>query len=293
MTGFEDPYWPRASTWLGRTAGEPRFAVLGVPLNISITPGRCDLAPGAIRAVLRRYSTWDYQGMRDVADLAAADRGDLADPNPEAIAAHVAEAAGSVLAILGGDNGLTRPAFQGMAVGRGLRLADCGLITVDAHLDLRSLDLGAINGNPVRGLLADGLPGENIVQIGPQDFTNSAVYAQVAAEAGIRVVPRHRVRDLAVTFAEELERLAGRVGAVYVDLDLDALDRAYAPGCPGARPGGFTPADMFAVARIAGAHPQVEVVDLVEFDPTADVADTTALVAAAVLLHFAAGIASR
>ena len=61
----------------------------------------------------------------------------------------------------------------------------CGLLTIDAHLDLRSLDGGLSNGNPVRALLADGLPGGQIVQVGLQSFANSAAYAEVAREAGI------------------------------------------------------------------------------------------------------------
>ena len=46
-------------------------------------------------------------------------------------------------------------------------------MTLDAHLDLRDLEGGQTNSNPIRGLLEDGLPGHNIVQIGIQAFVNS------------------------------------------------------------------------------------------------------------------------
>ena len=71
------------------------------------------------------------------------------------------------------------------------------------------------------------------------------------------------------------------------------LDRAFAPGCPGARPGGMTPRQLAAAARLAGAHPSVVAADFVEVDATADVAEITLQSLATVFLAFAAGVASR
>src|SRR5690606_14031193 len=79
---------------------------------------------------------------------------------------------------LGGDNSLTYPVGRGAA-------AD-GLITIDAHFDLRD---GVSNGSPVRRLVQDAPEGERIdpariVQIGIADFANSAAYARRAADWG-------------------------------------------------------------------------------------------------------------
>ena len=57
--------------------------------------------------------------------------------------------------LLGGNNAVTRPAAHGL----GLPLDKVGLITLDAHFDMRDTDQGPMNGNPVRCLLEDGLPG--------------------------------------------------------------------------------------------------------------------------------------
>src|SRR3954447_26466935 len=77
----DDLRWPRASAWLaGEHEGTPTrsFAVLGAPLRLgSITRGRCDLAPSAIRAALYRYSTYDFDAAVDVRCLRAVDLGDL------------------------------------------------------------------------------------------------------------------------------------------------------------------------------------------------------------------------
>src|SRR6266568_5073939 len=76
-----DPLWPRASEWLaGQHApyAQRKIAVLGVPsASGSITPGRSDLAPAAVRDALARFSTYDLEHGDDLESIAASDRGDL------------------------------------------------------------------------------------------------------------------------------------------------------------------------------------------------------------------------
>ncbi|HUJ23540.1 MAG TPA: agmatinase family protein [Bryobacteraceae bacterium] len=299
----DDPNWPRAAAWLaGAHAPEPagRLAVLGAPLHLgSITPGRSDLAPAAVRSVLARLSTYDLECDRDLSRIAVSDLGDLplaemtpADAlHPIAGAVRSALAAADALVLLGGDNSITRPALRGMAG----EIERAGLLTLDAHLDLRDLNPALTNGNPVRALLADGLPGSQIVQIGIQPFANSRAYFEVAREAGIRVIPISAVRARGIenTVAEALDLLDQAVETIYVDLDLDVLDRVFAPAAPGSRPGGLTPAELRSVARLCGAHPKVRAMDLVEIDPTRDVAEATVFAAGLCLVSFASGLLGR
>src|SRR5262249_17469286 len=141
--------------------------------------------------------------------------------------------------VIGGDNGVTRPGVHGVADSLAGSppgsLKNCGLITLDAHFDLRDLSDGLTNGNPVRALLADGLPGEYIVQIGIQPFANSEAYARVASDAGITVVTMSQIRAHGVErlLTESLDDLSERVEHIYVDLDIDSLDRIFAPATPG------------------------------------------------------------
>jgi arginase family enzyme len=301
-----DPHWPRASAWL---AGEftpsssnsfGGLAVIGAPLRLgSITPGRCDLAPAAIRAILRKFSVYDIESDVDLRRLAVRDLGDLPladlkledafEPLRDAVRSALADA--DAVVVLGGDNGVTRPGVHGIADS----LEECGLITLDAHFDLRDLSNGLSNGNPVRALLADGLPGKNIVQIGIQPFANSQAYAQVANDAGITVVTMSQIRahDVERLVGESLDDLSERVEHIYVDLDVDALDRIFAPATPGSRPGGLTPYELRRAAWLCGAHPKVRAIDLVEVDPTQDVADATVMATASCLLSFASGLLTR
>ncbi len=193
--------------------------------------------------------------------------------------------------LLGGDNGITRPGLH--ALGPDLR--DCGLLTFDAHHDLRDLGRGLTAGNPIRALLRDGLPGTNVVQIGIQAFTNSRTYAQVARDAGIVVVTADEVyaQGIDSVVKSALEYLASKTKAIYVDLDVDVLDRAFAPACPGSRPGGLQPWMLRRAVRVCGRHQSVRMMDIVEVDPTKDIADVTCLAAASFLLAFASGVASR
>ena len=82
---------------------------------------------------------------------------------------------------------LMGPAFD--ATGSyALALVELGVITLDAHHDVRSLDNGPSNGTPIRGLIEeDGLPGGNVHQIGIHSFANSAAYRSYCDDAGIAV----------------------------------------------------------------------------------------------------------
>lgn len=302
MPSKTDPNWPRASAWLAGERLEDaarRLTVLGAPAaRGSITPGRCDLAPAAIRKALERFSTYHFGSGCDVRRVHASEAGDLEissftpeqafEPTRAGLERALEHADAVVL--LGGDNSITRPGCHALG-----DLGRCGLVTLDAHLDLRYLYEGLTNGNPVRALLRDGLPGGHIFQIGIQSFANSAPYAAVAREAGIHVITAECVmeRGIAAVLEEALRHLDTRVDRIYIDLDLDVLDRIYAPATPGSRPGGLTPHHVRQAARMCGEHPKVRVMDVVEMDPTQDVAGATALIAAACLLEFAAGLAGR
>lgn len=297
----EDQNGPRASQWLSggqKKPGRVSLAVLGVPLNCSTAADQCDLAPDAIRQALSRLCLYDADANVDVGLVKAQDFGDVSLAGTSAEGnffrcvevirrAHV----GECTVLLGGDNAVTRPGVHSL----GFPLERCGLLTFNAHHDLTDLGHGLTNENPVRALLRDGLPGGQVMQIGIQPFTNSTAYAQIAWEEQITVVTADEVyaHGIEVVVRECLENLSGKVDAIYVNLDMDVLDRAYAPACSGSRPGGLQPWMLRKAARLCGQHPKVRVMDIVEIDPTKDIADATCLGAASFFLAFASGMARR
>lgn len=276
-----DPFWPRASTLIGPRGS---VALVDAPLNKSISPGNCDQAPAAIRAGLAYFSNHHYAAgttVNGLEDLGACN-GLLTD-----LGDRLASRSSEKCVILGGDNGVTYFGVHSLRV----PLETIAVITLDAHHDVRHLTDGRHNGNPIRALIEDGLPGPQVWQLGIQSFANSTDYAHYCSTMGIQVVPRDTIPTggLPAAFAAALSAASQLAEVVYVDLDIDVLDRAFCPGSPGARPGGVTPAELRQVAFLAGQHPKVRAMDIVELDPSRDQNQVTTLTAAACLLEFVAG----
>jgi arginase family enzyme len=192
--------------------------------------------------------------------------------------------------VLGGNNAVTRPIAHGL----GMPLGKIGLITLDAHFDMRETDQGPLNGNPVRCLLEDGLPGANICQIGLAPFANTRKMHEDALAAGIGIFDLGFVLDEGIERAidDALERLS-HVEAILVDFDIDVIDRGQFPGAPGARPGGLPVWDFFRAARRLAEEERVRVVDLTEYDPFVDGGDLSALTAARWVAEILAGYRMR
>ncbi|WP_193596625.1 agmatinase family protein [Microbacterium sp. YJN-G] len=299
MALSHDELWPRAGSWPAPVPGSRADAVLlGVPTwRTSLSPTGAQATPAAIREALTRYSaTLMGPPVLDLNDvLRIADAGDVADPDGEAGVERAAERVrelsrdARLVVALGGDNSLTYPVARGAG-------AD-GLITIDAHFDLRD---GVSNGSPVRRLVQDAPEGERIdprriVQLGIADFANSAAYARRAADWGIRVITLDEVRrrGIADVAAEALE-VAGAGARIHLDIDVDAVDRANAPGCPASVPGGLAAAELRTLVRALAADPRVVSADIAEVDATADAADgRTVRLAALCVLELLAGLAAR
>lgn len=295
-----DPLWPRASAWLATAGGGTEtgdLAFLGVPASArSITPTGAHATPAAVRAALARYSTYAHSSGVDVAQLIALDLGDVADPDGTGGEEHTAAAASAageragLLVAVGGDNSITFPLMRGLA---GEHLPDWGLITIDAHHDLRD---GDSNGSPVRRLVEAGLPGDHIVQVGIADFSNSAAYAARARDLGITVAPRDAFYETdpaeIALWALEIAGDGGR--PVFVDIDVDVCDLAVAPGCPSAAPGGISAYELRRLVFALAGDSRVRGLDITEIDATADAPDgRTVRLAALLVLEAAAGVAAR
>lgn len=315
-----DPSWPRAGDWPGPTGDAVDVALLGVPAwRTSLSPTGAHATPAAVRAALRRYSPAlvpdrplpdggpsarvrpvasggpaERTGPVDLAGLTFADLGDVDEPDGakgEArtrAAVRAALECARLLVALGGDNSVTVATALGAW---GDDLATAGLVTLDAHHDLRD---GVSNGSPVRRLIEAGLDPRRVVQVGIADFANSAEYARRAVELGITVV---HVDELRRRGPEEVMRAAMEVagaagGPVHLDVDVDVCDRSVAPGCPASVPGGIAAWELRALVRAAALDGRLRSADVVEVDATADAPDgRTVRLAALCVLELAAGLA--
>ena len=288
-----DPNWPTANKLLKSTNSE--LALIGVPaFQTALSPTSAQLTPLAIRQALARYSTFAGSSNTELIDSGITDLGDVESPDHAEGEARVALAVAGLLdkhkivIALGGDNSIT----YSVATGIFTDLSKIGLITFDAHHDLRD---GASNGSPIWRLIKAGLPGANIVQIGLSDFANSGPYARRASESGITTIHRAELRERkiseVVTQALEIAGSNGR--EIYVDIDVDICDRSVAPACPASVPGGISADELRQCANLVARDPRVRVIDITEIDAAADAPDgRTVRLAALLVLEIAAGLAA-
>ena len=289
--------WPNLADLLDGAGSDAPVGLVGAPLAAgSVTPGGCDQAPYRLRETLRRIGLYDVDTGRELSSRIA-DHGDadiaglsIEEATPvirETVTTAVERRALTLVA--GGNNAVTRPAL--LALGD---LKSVGLITLDAHLDMRDLDQGLSNGNPVRALIRDGLPGANIAQVGLAAFANTQAMHRDALDAGNCLVSMADLRRDGIEAA--IDRAFDHVShceAVLVDCDIDVIDRAQMPAAPGARPGGMAVEDFFWAVRTLAAEPRVKAIDLTEWDPPLDPTDLSALTAARWVAECLAGYESR
>jgi arginase family enzyme len=290
--------WPNLCDLVVSAETAAPVGLLGVPLAAgSVTPGACDQAPLVLRQTLKRIGRYNVETGRELATQMA-DHGDVevcgptiekATPKIRASVEQCVKAHALTL-LIGGNNAVTRAGVHGL----GRPLEEVGLITLDAHFDMRDTSDGLSNGNPVRALIEDGLPGANIAQIGLAPFANSKTMHDDALAAGNFVVTIGEVRHNGILVAVEraLKHVA-HCQAILVDCDIDVIDRSQFPGAPGARAGGMDASDFFAAARRLAAEPRVRVIDLTEWDPSLDSSDLSALTAGRWLAEVLTGFEAR
>jgi arginase len=242
-----------------------RISLLGIPNdeNSSFLRGPAE-APPLIRGELfsDAYSAWSETGV----DLGGrfVDQGDLAfdgaaDPW-EVIEQGVtaAMAAGDPVLSLGGDHAITHPILR--AVRR--RHPSLTILHIDAHADIYDAYEGnrRSHASPFARILEEGLC-DRLIQVGLRTI-NDEHRAQFA-RFGVEVV---EMPALELTTP------------VYISLDLDGLDPAFAPGVSHREPGGLTTRQV--IDLIQAIDRPIVGADIVEYNPRCDLGGMTATVAA-------------
>ncbi|HET7629411.1 MAG TPA: formimidoylglutamase [Bacillales bacterium] len=307
QAGFKDSEVTKAheiiQPWNGGESVDG-FGLIGAPLSKpSISHSGAAEAPAAIRSALSSYTTYAIDSEVDLKTETLQDFGDVAMHVTDLAESHrrientfseIFQSHPHMLPIiLGGDHSISCPSIKAFAQAKGT----IGVIQFDAHHDLRNLeDGGPSNGTPFRGLLEAGaLRGENLVQIGIRDFSNSREYHEYGRQQGVTIYTMQDVVEKGIRpiLSHSLNGLKERVDAVYVSVDMDVLDQAFAPGCPAIGPGGMDTATLLSGIAFLGGRPEVRGIDIVEIDPTIDFRNMTSRVAAHVVLNFMKGRAQE
>lgn len=278
------------------------IAIIGAPTDdlVSDRPGT-RFAPRAIRAASCPPGPHLEARIDALHELRVVDFGDApvipADPvrSHAAIAALVGEVldAGALPVVLGGDHSISEPNIRAVAGRHG----PVGLVHFDTHTDTGTEVFGVeqSHGTPMYRLVRDGHvdPGR-YVQIGLRGYWPGETELAWQAEQGIRSFFMRDVRERGVddVVARTIE-LVG-VGPVFVTVDIDVLDPAFAPGTGTPEPGGLTSLELLGALRAVAERLDVVGADLVEIIPTGvGSADITALAGDRIVRELLTGIALR
>lgn len=193
-------------------------------------------------------------------------------------------ASGAALISLGGDHSIALPLLRAHAE----KFGPLSLVHIDAHLDTWEAEFESVpysHGTPFRYALQEGLirPGEYI-QIGIRGPVAAATDYQDAARLGARTITIHEVFEKGIpAVLEEIHRRM--TGPVYVSLDIDSADPAFAPGTGTPEVGGLTSYLLLQLVRgLRGLN--LAGFDLVEVSPPYDHADITAALAANIIFEY-------
>jgi agmatinase len=268
--------------------------ILGVPYDggTTATPG-ARFAPFHVRRVSAFVQGWHPHHRLAVFDrLGAVDGGNVVFPpfDAAAVRARVESEVGSVLRagavpfLVGGDHSIALPALRAQARHRG----PVAVIHLDAHLDTSGPEVWGEpfhHGTPLRHAIEEGLilPGQ-LHQVGIRGPWSGPGDAEPGADHGARVVTAEEVGTLGAgaVAAAIRERVAD--APVYLTLDVDALDPAFAPGTGTPVPGGLSSREVLQLLRgLAGVR--LVGMDLVEVCPALDHADLTSHLAAHLLFE--------
>ena len=277
-------------------------AIVGAPTDdlVSDRPGT-RFAPRAIRAASCPPGPHLEAKVDAFAELRVADFGDApvvpADParSARAIEALVGTvlAARAVPVILGGDHSISEPNVLACSAAYG----PVGVVHFDSHADTGTDVFGVeiSHGTPFYRLVErERIDPRRYVQIGLRGYWPGEAEFVWQAERGITSFFMHDLRDLGVR--EVVRRSIEFVGAgpVFLTIDIDVLDPAFAPGTGTPEPGGMTTGDLLWAVRTVATELELVGADLVEVIPTAvGSTDVTALAADRIVREILAGIAIR
>ncbi|HEY1703496.1 MAG TPA: agmatinase [Trebonia sp.] len=199
--------------------------------------------------------------------------------------------------IMGGDHGITWPCATAVADHYGW--GKVGIVHFDAHADAGEGLAGSLGGHgtPMRKLIESGaVPGRNFVQVGLRGYSPDQSLQDWMREHQMR---SHFMAEInrygfAAVLDRAIDEALDQADHLYISLDIDVCDPAYAPGTGTPEPGGLTSIDVLSAMRRLAAEVGIVGMDVVEVSPAYDAAgQITVLLASRAIHEVLTGIAIR
>ncbi len=263
---------------------EAEYAILGVPFDVTSTyRSGSRFAPLAIREASLNIEGYNFRTGISIEELKIHDLGDLhVAGDVELTLGRLALVAQNIFddnkvpVFMGGEHTITLGVMQSLD-------ENVALVSFDAHLDLRDdyLGLSVSHTTFMRRIKEDVKP-PKILEIGTRAVCKEEL--TYAKESGIQFLTAHKIRkDGVKNMAETIHDILGGYEKIYVTIDMDVLDPAFAPAVQNPEPEGL---DTTTLLDLLGAvcDRRVIGVDLVEVAPHYD-QSLTATQAAKVLFE--------
>jgi arginase len=280
-----------------------QVTLLGIPIDLGAENLGVDIGPQAFRYqdIIRKLESAGLT-VADAGNIEVKAREELAIGNPrlhyleeivrvnEEVAkiTHDLVTSGSKVVALGGDHSLNLGAVSGASAALGGQI---GMIYLDAHGDMNTDETtlsGNIHGMHLASLMGFGateltqvhndqikLPKENLLHIGGSDWD----------QAELDLIEREHLQTFTLfdllsqnlaPLLKMIDDLAARVPNIWISLDLDVIDRIYAPGAGMPNAKGLTYREIATIAEYIGQHCNVVGIDVVEYNPLQDEENKTA-----------------
>jgi agmatinase len=291
-------------------AGEVDVAIAGVPFEMVDTRGGTAHGPRGLRNA-EYLPTPPFErphvgvGVDPLRELTIVDYGDSPvspfdlEKSIDAIQAFVREIldTGATPILLGGDHTITLPNVRAMSERYGA--GKVGIVHFDAHSDTAGEMAGTVfsHGSAFRRLIEEGhILGANLIQVGLRGYWPGDAHLEWMRDNEIKTHFMAEIhKDGAAAVMERvIEEAANGAEHLFVSVDLDAFEPAFAPGTGSPEPGGLAPLDVLPTVRRLAHEVGICGMDVVEFSPPYDTRNgITALLAHRIVMETLTGIAMR
>ncbi len=259
------------------TLEESDFAIFGVPFDktSSFRAGSAE-APDAIREASQNFETYKFEHGEDIESVKFCDLGNLEDfGNVDSMVKGVKQFAGGIVKenkfpiALGGEHSLTAGVVSAFE--------NIGVISLDAHLDFREEYEGEKNSHACSTRrISDVVGTARVVPVGVRSMSKEeSVDAERLGLKFISSYEFHREAKMKDAIDKALEWIG--MEWIYLTLDIDVIDPAFAPGISNPEPFGLDPLEVKRCINYLA--PRLVGFDICEVSPPFDNGNTSALAA--------------
>jgi len=180
---------------------------------------------------------------------------------------------------LGGDHSITHPILKAMAK----KYPGIGIISFDAHPDMMQPFSMPTHENFLRTLIEDGIvPADKVIVVGVRNADIEEM--NFARQNDVKLYPMKIIAlEGKESVCDGIMEVAKDWPALYLSIDIDVLDPAFAPGTGYAEPAGLTSRELLYFIQRILLLKNVKAMDLVEINPAKDVQEMTSKLGAKIL----------